>query len=73
MVKNRIRTWLPRPDENRGAADGRKDPLDGKNIKLGTISSQAPKPVMTGNGEGSETRRRSVGNEGIVNLILLKV
>jgi len=47
--------------------------LDGKNIKLGTISSQAPKPVMTGNGEGSETRRRSVGNEGVVNLILLKV
>jgi hypothetical protein len=41
------KTWLPRPDENQGAADGRKDPLDGKNTKLGIISSQDPKPVKT--------------------------
>ncbi len=48
-------------------------PGDGENVKLELISSQAPKPVMVGHGEGSETRRRSVGNDGLINLILLKV
>ena len=37
------------------------------------ISSQAPKLAMIEHGEGSESRRLWVLNDGIINLIMLKV
>ena len=37
------------------------------------ISSQAPKLVMIEHGEGSESRRLWVLNDGLINLIMLKV
>ncbi len=37
------------------------------------ISSQAPKLAMIEHGEGSESRRLWVLNDGLINLIMLKV
>jgi hypothetical protein len=46
---------------------------DGKIVKDWIISSQAPKLVMIEHGEGSESRRLWVLNDGLINLIMLKV
>jgi hypothetical protein len=46
---------------------------NGKNVKDWIISSQAPKLVMIEHGEGSESRRSRVLNEGVINLIRHKV
>jgi hypothetical protein len=45
----------------------------GKNVKDWAIRSQAPKLVMTEHGEGPESRRSWVLNDGLVTLIMLKV
>ena len=45
----------------------------GKNVWNWVIRSQAPKLVMIEHGEGSESRRLQVLNEGLINLITLKV
>jgi hypothetical protein len=49
------------------------DEPDGKNVKDWIISSQAPKLAMIEHGEGSESRRLWVLNDGLINLIMLKV
>ena len=38
----------------------------GKKAKDWAIRSQAPKPVMIGHGEGSETKRKSGDNDGLI-------
>ena len=45
----------------------------GKNVKDWAIRSQAPKFVMIEYGEGSESRWLWVLNDGLINLIRLKV
>jgi hypothetical protein len=42
-------------------------------VKDWIISSQAPKLAMIEHGEGSESRRLWVLNDGLINLIMLKV
>ena len=46
---------------------------NGKNVKNWIISSQAPKLVMIEHGEGSESRWLWVSNDGLTNLMRLKV
>jgi hypothetical protein len=46
---------------------------NGKNVKNWIISSQAPKLVMIEHGEGSESRRLRVSNDGLINLMRHKV
>jgi len=45
----------------------------GENLHQRAISSQAPNLAMIENGEGSETRRLRVLNDGLINLIRHKV
>ena len=46
---------------------------NGNNVKNWVIRSQAPKLVMIEHGEGSTSRRLWVSNEGLINLMRLKV
>jgi hypothetical protein len=46
---------------------------NGKKVKNWVIRSQAPKLVMIEHGEGSTSRRLWVSNEGLINLMRLKV
>lgn len=61
-----------RPLETLGGIWG-NDLRYSKNVKDWTIRRRDPKPAMIGHGSVSETAKASVPNEGLINLMGLKV